>query len=47
MRDTMVEGSGLILTTWDFLTFAQITVHKHFCIPLQSQCGRRYRESNL
>lgn len=47
MRDTMMEGSRLILTTWGFLMFTQTTVYKNFCVLLPPQCGCRYQKLNL
>lgn len=44
MRDTIVEGSTLILTTWDSSMCAQSTVHKCFVGEMKGGCCDR--ESN-
>lgn len=36
----VVEGSGLILTSWVCLTCTQCTVHKHFALLPPLECSR-------
>lgn len=41
MRDTMLEGSGWILTIWGHLSCTRNMGYEHFCILPVSECGRR------
>lgn len=46
MRDIIVEGSRLILTTQGFLTRTQSMVHNHFSIQPQLECSHHGQELN-